>query len=188
MNLILFGPPGAGKGTQAKFLIKKFKIPQISTGDILRDEVKIKTDLGRKAKTIMERGELVPDEIIMSIIEKRLAKSDCNNGFILDGFPRTLKQACKLEEILKKENLNIHKVIEIDVDENILIERINKRAMETQNSRDDDNSKILKNRIKVYKNDTKPVIEFYKEMKKLVTINGMLSISGVSEEILKFLR
>ena len=105
MNLILFGPPGAGKGTQAKFLINKFNIIQISTGDILREEVRSKTDLGLSAKNIMDRGDLVPDEIIMSIIEKRLSKPDCNNGFILDGFPRTLNQAIELDKILKKHQV-----------------------------------------------------------------------------------
>lgn len=187
MNLILFGPPGAGKGTQAKFLINKFNIIQISTGDILREEVRSKTDLGLNAKNIMDRGDLVPDQIIMSIIEKRLSKPDCNNGFILDGFPRTLNQAIELEKILKKHQISIDKIIEIDVEEEILIQRINTRSLETNNSRDDDNSNVLKNRIQIYKKDTKPVLNFYSNMDKLITVNGMLSIDEVSKEILNSL-
>ena len=187
MNLILFGPPGAGKGTQAKFLINKFNIIQISTGDILREEVRSKTDLGLSAKNIMDRGDLVPDEIIMSIIEKRLSKPDCNNGFILDGFPRTLNQAIELDKILKKHQIDIDKIIEIDVEEEILIQRITTRALETNNSRDDDNSNVLKNRIEIYKKDTKPVLNFYSNMDKLITVNGMFSIDEVSEEILNSL-
>ena len=124
MILILFGPPGAGKGTQAKVLIDKFKIIQISTGDMLREEVKLKTELGNLAKSIMDNGDLVSDNIIMSMIEKRITKSDCKNGFILDGFPRTYKQAVSLDMILQKLNLKIHKVIEINVDENLLLKRI----------------------------------------------------------------
>ena len=187
MNFILFGPPGAGKGTQAKFLINKFKIIQISTGDILREEVKSKTDLGMSAKAIMDKGDLVPDEIILSIIEKRLSNSDCDNGFILDGFPRTLNQAIALEKILEKHEISIDKVIEINVKEEILLQRIISRALETNNNRADDNSDVLKNRIQIYNKDTKPVLKFYEDMGKLITVNGMLSIEEVSKEILKLL-
>ena len=128
MNLILFGPPGAGKGTQAKMLIDKFDLVQISTGDMLRDEVKSQSDLGKSAKSIMDRGDLVSDDIIMAMIEKRIQMSDCNNGFILDGFPRTLKQAVELGELLDDLKIKIENVIEIVVDENLLLERINKRS------------------------------------------------------------
>ena len=187
MNFILFGPPGAGKGTQAKFLINKFKIIQISTGDILREEVKSKTDLGMNAKAIMDKGDLVPDEIILSIIEKRLSNSDCDNGFILDGFPRTLNQAIALEKILEKHEISIDKIIEISVKEEILLQRIISRAIETNNNRADDNSDVLKNRIQIYNKDTKPVLKFYEDMGKLITVNGMLSIEEVSKEILDLL-
>ena len=145
MNLILFGPPGAGKGTQAEILINNYDIVQISTGDMLREEVKLETDLGKAAKLIMEKGDLVSDEIIISMIEKRIMKPDCKNGFILDGFPRTLQQAIDLDNILKKLDISIDKVIEIDVNEDILLKRIIKRALESKNTRDDDNSEILKN-------------------------------------------
>ena len=187
MNFILFGPPGAGKGTQAKFLVNKFEILQISTGDILREEVKSKTDLGMSAKAIMDKGDLVSDDIILSIIEKRLSNPDCDNGFILDGFPRTLNQAIELEKILKKLHINIDKIIEINVKDEILLQRITSRALETNDNRADDNSNVLKNRIEIYHKDTKPVLKFYNDMGKLITVNGMLSIEEVSEEILQLL-
>ena len=187
MNLILFGPPGAGKGTQAKFLIDKFNITQISTGDMLREEVNSNSDLGKVAKSIMDKGDLVSDEIIMSIIKERIKKQDCKNGFILDGFPRTLIQAENLDNLLKKMKLKINKVIEINVDEELLLKRIMNRASESKNIRDDDNSNILKNRITVYKKDTLPVLRYYKDLNKLKTVDGMQSIEKVSEDILKLL-
>ena len=187
MNFILFGPPGAGKGTQAKMLIDKFNIVQISTGDMLRDEVKSQSELGKSAKAIMDRGDLVSDEIIIAMIKKRIQMLDCNNGFILDGFPRTLNQAIELDGLLEDLKINIDKVIEIEVDENLLLERINKRALENESIRNDDNSSILKNRIIVYKKDTMPVIDYYKNLKKLNTINGMQSIEKVSRDIINIL-
>ena len=187
MNIILFGPPGAGKGTQADILIKKYNIVQISTGDMLREEVKLETQLGKVAKSIMEKGNLVSDEIIISMIEKRIIKPDCKNGFILDGFPRTLQQATNLDNILDKLNIYIDKVIEISVDEDILLKRITKRALESKVSRDDDNSEILKNRIVVYKNDTLPVLEYYKNLNKLYSIDGMQNVEDVSKDIQKVL-
>ena len=183
MNLILFGPPGAGKGTQAEILINNYDIVQISTGDMLREEVKLETDLGKAAKLIMEKGDLVSDEIIISMIEKRIIKPDCKNGFILDGFPRTLKQAIDLDSILNKLDIHIDKVIEINVDEDILLKRISKRALESKISRDDDNSEILKNRIVVYKKDTLPVLKYYKNLNKLYSIDGMQSVERVSKDI-----
>ena len=187
MNLILFGPPGAGKGTQAKILIEQFNIVQISTGDMLREEVKSETDLGKLAKVIMDKGDLVSDEIIMSMIENRITKPDCENGFILDGFPRTFNQAVNLDALLKNLNLKIDKVIEINVNEKLLLQRILKRASENQSIRDDDNSEILKNRITVYKKDTLPVLEYYRKLNKLFTIDGMQNIEEVSKDIQKFI-
>ena len=187
MNFILFGPPGAGKGTQAKMLIDKFNIVQISTGDMLRDEVKSQSELGKSAKAIMDRGDLVSDKIIIAMIKKRIQMLDCKNGFILDGFPRTLNQAIELDGLLEDLKINMDKVIEIEVDENLLLERINKRALENESIRNDDNSSILKNRIIVYKKDTMPVINYYKNLKKLNTINGMQSIEKVSRDILNIL-
>ena len=187
MNLILFGPPGAGKGTQAEILINNYDIVQISTGDMLREEVKLETDLGKAAKLIMEKGDLVSDEIIISMIEKRIMKPDCKNGFILDGFPRTLQQAIDLDNILKKLDISIDKVIEIDVNEDILLKRIIKRALESKNTRDDDNSEILKNRILIYKKDTLPVLEYYKNLNKLYSVDGMQNVEGVSRDIQRIL-
>ncbi len=187
MNLILFGPPGAGKGTQAKILIERFNIVQISTGDMLREEVKSGSDLGKLAKEIMDKGNLVSDEIIMSMIKKRITKPDCENGFILDGFPRTYNQAVNLDTILNSLNLKIDKVIEINVDEKLLFQRILNRASENQSTRDDDNSEILKNRIIVYKKDTLPVLEYYRKLNKLYTIDGMQNIEEVSKNILKII-
>ena len=187
MNLILFGPPGAGKGTQAEILIKKYNIVQISTGEMLREEVKLGTELGKTAKSIMDKGDLVSDEIIMSMIEKRIITPDCKNGFILDGFPRTLKQAVDLDNILNKLDIHIDKVIEINVDEDFLLKRITKRALESKITRDDDNSEILKNRILVYKKDTLPVLEYYKNLNKLHSIDGMQNIEDVSKDIQKVL-
>ncbi len=187
MNIVLFGPPGAGKGTQAKMLIDKFNIVQISTGDMLRDEVKSQSGLGKSAKSIMDRGDLVSDNIIIAMIKKRIQMLDCSNGFILDGFPRTLNQAIELDGLLEDLKIKIDNVIQIEVDENLLLERINKRALENEISRNDDNSLILKNRIIVYKKDTMPVIDHYKNLKKLNIINGMQSIEKVFQDILNIL-
>ena len=187
MNLILFGPPGAGKGTQAKLLIDKFNIVQISTGDMLREEVKSGSDLGETVKSIMEKGNLISDEIIMSMIEKRITNEDCKNGFIFDGFPRTYKQAVDLDLVLKSLKLKIDYVVEINVNEDLLLKRIIKRASESKNTRDDDNSEILKNRINVYKSDTLPVLEYYKDSNNLHTVDGMQDIEKVSKDILSIL-
>ena len=187
MNLILFGPPGAGKGTQAKLLIDQFKIVQISTGDMLRDEVKSESVLGKDVKSIMEKGDLISDEIIMLMIEKRIQKEDCKNGLIFDGFPRTYKQAVNLDIVLENLDFKIDKVIEINVNEELLLKRIIKRASESKTKRDDDNSEILKNRINVYKNETLPVLEYYKDSNKLHTVNGMQDIKTVSKDILRIL-
>lgn len=183
MNLILFGAPGAGKGTQAKILIDKFSLIQISTGDILRDAVKNKSELGEKVEKIMENGELVPDEIIFSLMTKKLSQNK-NKGFILDGFPRNISQAKKLDEIIKDMNLKINYVFHINVDEDILINRIKKRALEDDVSRKDDTSEVLVERLKVYNVSTKPVLEFYTSKNQLITVDGMGTIEDVSEKIL----
>ena len=184
MNLILFGPPGAGKGTQADILIKKYNIVQISTGDMLREEVKLGTQLGKAAKSIMEKGNLVSDEIIISMIEKRIIKPDCKNGFILDGYPRNQKQASSLDKILSQSNKNIDAIIQIDVDFSILEKRITGRADENKGEkRVDDNLEVLKNRLLEYVDQTEPLISYYSSHKNYIVINGMNDISKVSEDI-----
>tara|TARA_B110001452_G_scaffold125411_1_gene104083 strand:+ start:182 stop:748 length:567 start_codon:yes stop_codon:yes gene_type:complete len=183
--IILFGPPGAGKGTQAKILIDEHDIIQISTGDMLRDEVNSGSSLGQTAKSIMDKGNLISDDIIMSIIEERITKPDCQNGFILDGFPRTLNQAIALDDLLENKKINIDQIIEIKVDEELLFERIEQRKTESDLVRNDDNTEVLKNRILIYKNDTMPVLEYYRDLKRLKTVDGMRSIERVSEDIKK---
>ena len=187
MNVILFGPPGAGKGTQAKYIIEKYKAVQISTGDMLREAVQSGSELGITVKEIIENGDLVSDDIIMSIIAERIEKQDCMNGFILDGFPRTLNQAKELDKLLELKNMDIDHIIEISVDENLLVSRIENRATESKNIRNDDNANVLKNRIIIYKKDTLPVLNYYKVSKRLKSINGMQSIKNVSDDIQKLI-
>ena len=180
MNIILFGAPGAGKGTQANFLIKKFGLIQISTGDILRASVKQKTELGKKVETIMANGELVSDDIIFSLISDRL---NDKNGFIFDGFPRNLKQAQKLDEIMNDMNIYLDFVFHIDVEEEILTSRIENRAKEEKITRKDDTSEVLIERLKVYNRETKPVLNYYSNKNILTVIDGMRTIDEVSSDI-----
>ena len=183
MKVILFGPPGAGKGTQAKYLIEKYKIVQISTGEMLREAVISGSKLGLTVKLIMDKGDLVSDEVIMSIIEERIEKQDCKNGFILDGFPRTLNQAKALDSLLDIKKMKIDYIIEINVDQNLLINRIEKRAAENKNIRNDDNPDVLKNRIIIYNKDTLPVLNYYKNLERLKSVDGTQSIEKVTNDI-----
>ena len=183
MNVILFGAPGAGKGTQANFLINEFDLTQISTGDMLREAVKSKTELGKKVETIMANGDLVPDDIIFSLISNRLNNQDTKNGFILDGFPRNLNQAQKLDEILYDVNTHLDFVFHIDVEEAILTSRIENRAKQEKITRKDDNSAVLIERLKVYNRETKPVLEHYSNQNILNVVNGMGTIEEVSSNI-----
>ena len=183
MNIILFGAPGAGKGTQANFLIKEFDLIQISTGDMLRESVKQKTKLGKQVETIMANGDLVPDDIIFALISDRLDNKDIKKGFIFDGFPRNLKQAQKLDDIIHEMNINLDYVFHIDVDEKILTSRIENRAKQEKISRKDDTSSVLIERLKVYNRETKPVLNYYSDQNKLNIINGMGTIEEVSSNI-----
>ena len=183
MNVILFGAPGAGKGTQANFLINEFDLIQISTGDMLREAVKHQTELGKKVENIMANGDLVPDEIIFSLISNRLNDKDVKNGFIFDGFPRNLKQAEKLEQIMNQRNINLDFVFHIDVDEDILASRIENRAKQEKITRKDDTSAVLIERLKVYNRETKPVLDYYSKKKVLNVIDGMGTIEQVSSNI-----
>ena len=178
MNIILFGPPGSGKGTQASNICEILKIPHLSTGDMLRDAVTSGSDIGTKAKEIMEKGELVSDEIVQSIVKERLASEDCKKGFILDGFPRTINQAQGLERFLE-ENQKIDYVLRIKVDEEDIIKRLIDRG------RSDDKPEIIKNRFKTYNAQTQPLIPFYEDRKILFNIDGMQDIQEVFEDIKK---
>ena len=182
MIIILFGPPGAGKGTQAERLVEKYNLKQLSTGDMLREAINIGSDLGKRAKAIMDRGELVSDDIILSMIRERLENAE-GSGFIFDGFPRNLQQAKALDGILNKLELSLDIVIEIVVNDNVLISRIENRARESKNARSDDNEEVLKNRLNVYHQSTEMIKPYYLEKGKLVNIDGMRGIEEVSSDI-----
>ena len=182
MIMVLFGPPGAGKGTQAERLVDKYNLKQLSTGDMLRDAIGKGSELGRKAKVIMDRGELVSDEIILSMIQEKIKDSEVN-GFIFDGFPRNLEQAKALDEMLNELKLSLDLVVEIVVDDAVLINRIEKRAQESQNARSDDNEEVLKNRLNIYHQSTEKIKPYYLDQKKLVKIDGIRSIEDVSNDI-----
>ena len=182
MIMVLFGPPGAGKGTQAERLVDKYNLKQLSTGDMLRDAIAKGSELGKKAKVIMDRGGLVSDDIILSMIKEKIKVTEVN-GFIFDGFPRNLEQAKALDEMLNEIKLSLDLVIEIVVNDAILINRIEKRAQESQNTRSDDNEEVLKNRLNVYHESTEKIKPYYLDQKKLVKIDGIRSIEQVSHEI-----
>jgi adenylate kinase len=208
MNLILVGPPGSGKGTQAKMLVDKYNIPQISTGDILREAVKEGSPLGKQAKDFMDKGALLPDEVVIGIIEERLKKPDCKGGFILDGFPRTVAQAEALGAILDKMDLKIEYLINIEIDDEELLKRLTGRRTcrkcgkgyhvvfdppknkDVCNKckgelyqRDDDKEDTIKSRLKVYHQQTAPVVEFYQKKNTSRAINGLGKIDEVFQRI-----
>jgi len=184
MIIILLGPPGAGKGTQATFIKDEFNIAHISTGDMLREAVKNETALGITAKEIMARGDYVPDNLLLEIIKERISENDCDNGFILDGYPRNEIQAESLDLILNESGMSIDSVIQIDVDFSILEKRIEGRAQESNDEiREDDNLQVMKKRLQVYIDQTEPLISYYSSQKSFIVINGMNDISKVSEDI-----
>jgi len=212
MNLILLGAPGAGKGTQAKLIVSKYNIPQISTGDMLREAVARQTELGKKAKEYMDKGELVPDDVVIGIVKERLAQPDCEKGFILDGFPRTLKQAEALDKILDELGKKIDAVINVAVPEDEIVRRIvNRRTCKKCGAvyhliynppkesgkcdkcggelyqRDDDREETVKERLKVYKAQTEPLIDYYSKKGLVYDVDGAKSIDGVFEEIKEIL-
>jgi len=183
MNLILLGPPGCGKGTQAVNLVKKYDYCQLSTGDMLREAVANETQTGKIVKDILAGGKLVDDELIIKIMEEKLIATKSKPGRIFDGFPRTLIQANELEGLLERNQLKLDLVIELVVDQHSLLERILKRAQESEQKRDDDNSVIVKKRLEVYNKETKPIVEFYSSKYNLNKIDGMQSIQEVSNTI-----
>lgn len=191
MKLILLGPPGAGKGTQAARLVKKYGIPQLSTGDMLRAAVAAETPIGLKAKDVMARGELVSDEIVVGIIADRISQPDAKNGFILDGFPRTVAQAKALDQLLASKGMELDGVIELKVDENALLERIEKRVRETVANggavRSDDNAESLTKRLEAYRAQTAPLVHYYAGTGQLTTVDGMQPVETVAGAIDKAL-
>jgi len=187
MRLILLGPPGAGKGTQAQRLVAKHGIAQLSTGDMLRAAVKAGTPVGLKAKDIMDRGELVPDDVVVAIVADRIDEPDAKNGFILDGFPRTVAQAEALERMLADKGLKLDGVVELKVDESALIRRIESRIKETlergEPLRKDDDPEVLKTRLDAYRRQTAPLIYYYREKGLLRAVDGMAPIDDVTAAI-----
>lgn len=184
MRLILLGPPGAGKGTQAKRLMALHQIPQLSTGDMLRAAVKAETPVGLKAKSIMNRGDLVPDEVVTQIVSDRIDDADCARGFILDGFPRTVGQAEALSAMLAAKGLALDGVVELQVDDAALAARVESRVAESQGAvREDDTVDALRHRLKVYHAQTAPLIEYYRARGHLNTVDGMQDIDAVSAAI-----
>jgi adenylate kinase len=186
MRLILLGPPGAGKGTQAQRLAQKHGIPQLSTGDMLRAEIEAGTELGLRVKDIMARGELVPDDVVVAIVSERIDKPDAKKGFILDGFPRTVPQAVALDRMLKGKGLKLDAVIELKVDLGILQKRIENRIAETKARgealRSDDDPEKLKRRVDIYREQA-PMIDYYRLEGALKSVDGMASIADVGKAI-----
>lgn len=191
MRLILLGPPGAGKGTQAQRLVQKHGIVQLSTGEMLRAAVAAQTPIGLQAKDIMASGALVPDEIVIGIISDRLDQPDMKNGFILDGFPRTVPQAEALDELLKKKHMKLDAVIELRVNESALLNRVETRVAEMrargEEVRIDDTPEVLSKRLASYRSLTEPLIHYYSERRKLLTVDGMMAIEVVTREIRRIL-
>lgn len=213
MHVLLLGAPGVGKGTQSVIIRNEFEIPQISTGDILRAEIRNESDLGKEVKSIMERGELVSDDLILKIVAKRISLPDCNNGFILDGFPRTTPQAEGLEGIMDEWRRNELKVLEIYVPDEEIIRRLTSRRVCSQCQyvyniadldadlktpckecggkiiqRDDDSEATIRRRLAVYRKSTEPLIEFYKQRSHFYRIDGMNSVEVVAQKINHLLR
>ena len=191
MRLILLGPPGAGKGTQAQRLVHRYGIVQLSTGEMLRAAVAAATPVGLKAKDIMASGALVPDEVVVGIISDRLDQPDMKNGFILDGFPRTVPQAQALDDLLKKKHIRLDAVIELRVNESALLARVETRVAEMiargEEVRIDDTPEVLSKRLASYRALTEPLIHYYSERRKLLTVDGMMTIEHVTREINRIL-
>lgn len=208
MRLILLGPPGAGKGTQAKRVIEEFDIPHISTGDIFRKNIKEKTELGQKVEGLLAEGKLVPDELTIEIVWDRLDQEDCKNGFLLDGFPRTIPQAEALDEGLAKRGLKLDRVLNIDVDKDSLVKRLSGRRVcpncgasyHIDNNppkvegicdvcqtpviqREDDKEQTVLDRIKVYDSQTKPLVDFYNKQDLVFTVDGTLPIDEITNKL-----
>ena len=191
MRLILLGPPGSGKGTQAQRLVKRHGIAQLSTGEMLRAAVAAQTPVGLRARDVMASGGLVPDDIVIGIISDRLDQPDAKKGFILDGFPRTVRQAEALDDLLKKKHMKLDAVIELRVNESALLERVESRVAEMrargEEVRIDDTPEVLTKRLASYRSLTEPLIHYYSERRKLLTVDGMMTIEHVTREVSRIL-
>jgi adenylate kinase len=187
MIVVLFGPPASGKGTQAKRIHEKYAIAHLSTGDMLRAAIAQGTEIGKKAKAIMDQGHLVPDEIVLGIIAERIEEADCKPGFILDGFPRTLNQAKGLDDLLKRKKRGLDVVIVMEVDEAELIKRVENRAAEAKKKgeplRPDDDPEVFKKRLAVYKAETAPILPYYEKQGRIRRVDGMKTIDEVAAQI-----
>jgi adenylate kinase len=182
MRIVLLGPPGSGKGTQAALLSDRLDIPHISTGDLLRNAVREQTELGRKAQSYMDAGDLVPDELMLGLIEERLGEPDVANGFILDGYPRNLAQAEALDEVLERIGQPVDLAISVTVDEGEIVQRLSKRAEEE--GRSDDTEDVIRNRLRVYAEQTAPVAGHYAERGQLREVDGMGSVEDVNRRLM----
>ena len=185
MYILLMGPPGAGKGTQAARLIEKYAIPQISTGDMFRAAVAEQTPLGLEAKKYMDAGQLVPDSVTIGIVKDRLAKDDCKNGFILDGFPRTTAQAVSLDALLRELGITLDGVVNLNVPKEELVRRISERAQ--LENRADDKPETVQKRLTVYEESTKPLIDYYRNSAQYVEIDGLQDMDAVFADIVSAL-
>ena len=183
MNIILFGAPGAGKGTQAQRIVDRHGVVQLSTGDMLRAAIAAGSELGLQAKSLMDEGKLVPDDVIIGMIADRMNDEDCKNGVILDGFPRTIAQAKALDAMFAAGHIQLDQVIEIQVDEAALFARIENRAAEPGDARSDDTAEVLEQRLKVYHENTAPVLPYYRDKGQLNIVDGMQSIEEVAAQI-----
>ena len=188
MNIILLGPPGAGKGTQALRLVANHGLIQLSTGDMLRAAVAAGSEVGLKAKAVMEAGQLVSDDIVIGVVSERLDQPDTKNGVIFDGFPRTTAQAEALDKLLAEKGMTLDAVVEMQVDDELLVGRIEKRAAETGGTRADDNAETLKKRSVVYHEQTEPILPYYERTGRMKCVNGMASIDDVTTQLEAILR
>ncbi len=186
MRIVILGPPGAGKGTQALLLAKNAGIPHVSTGEILRAAIAANSPLGQKAQSFVDIGKLVPDDLMIDLVKERLSQPDCEKGFLLDGFPRTVPQAEALTIMLKEIGKSVTHVLDLEVDENIILDRISKRGQES--GRSDDNLEVAKKRLDVYRTQTAPVTDYYKTQGHVYLVDGLGTVEAVQASILAALK